>query len=65
MISAWQRIDLIIIRGMERDPAMAQDAKAPDYEAIVAAPDRSDAIGKPMHAASRPSCSPSPASGPE
>jgi predicted methyltransferase len=24
-------------------PAMAQDAKAPDYEAIVAAPDRSDA----------------------
>src|SRR5471032_1522827 len=24
-------------------PAVAQDAKAPDYEAIVAAPDRSDA----------------------
>jgi predicted methyltransferase len=34
---------LVLLPGLCLVPAMAQDAKAPDYEAIVAAPDRSDA----------------------
>ena len=34
---------LSIFAGMGMAPAAAQDAKAPDYAAIVAAPDRSDA----------------------
>ena len=33
---------LLIMAGWSGSPAAAQDAKAPDYEAIVAAPDRSD-----------------------
>jgi len=33
---------LSIMAGWSGSPAAAQDAKAPDYEAIVAAPDRSD-----------------------
>jgi predicted methyltransferase len=34
---------LSLLSGLNLVPAAAQDAKAPDYEAIVAAPDRSDA----------------------
>src|SRR4051794_25795933 len=34
---------LSLFAGLSISPAPAQDAKAPDYEAIVAAPDRSDA----------------------
>jgi predicted methyltransferase len=34
---------LSLLRGLSLVPATAQDAKTPDYEAIVAAPDRSDA----------------------
>jgi predicted methyltransferase len=32
-----------LLSGLSRVPATAQDTKAPDYEAIVAAPDRNDA----------------------